>query len=428
MRAVLIVGLAIVLMAACNQPEPPPGSDTPGLSSQPEPLVLSPEPEPIPPTPSPTPEPTPSPTPVTKTGCEDCCGWPFYWDQPGRTELEGDMDSADLIVTGVLVAATSTAIQFGGSPDYKTAIRFTVKTGRTIKGEFGYAETIQFVSKYCDEENYLAHPTAEAAIALMQSILEARPLALTFDAGRKRVFLLWETDYGYDGGPLFIRDVNLTATRYMYDLDTFGTHFHYYNDETGERDHMELDDLEERFSKRLQPTPTPLPTPMAGLPDLIVDWVAANSDTLADEVTNVLLDRVSETVRAYDYGKYAAAADLFSQLIQDDLTNQMRSGLDWYIVPEGDHIFTTTVTADVEVETDVDRAVGELGDPITIPALSIKFWSDVPFRLTISGESINWKMGYAKTSISAGRRNRSSHSWENWWGPPGSTPPSTPTP
>ncbi len=151
---------------------------------------------------------------------------------------------------GVLTAAAPAAIQFEyDRGNYTTAISFTLEIEESFGGDreehWLDHNPIQVLADYCDEYHWEDHPTAEAAVATMQSIMKTNPPAL--DLGQRRVFLLREFNFGLYAGRLrpLKWTSNLTTSYRIFKVDDAQTHFHYYNDLDNVWAEVNLDDFRE---------------------------------------------------------------------------------------------------------------------------------------------------------------------------------------
>ena len=113
--------------------------------------------------------------------------------------------------------------------------------------------------------------------------------------------------------------------------------------------------------------------------EIAEDWVTRNQDLLEDHVVDLILGA--------DFG-YKLGNELIKNAIRDDVTRQVRGGLDWSFESSDEDSSTITATASIKVEIQT-KAASSMSGLIKAPALEGTITASQPFELTIFGETIS---------------------------------------
>ena len=118
--------------------------------------------------------------------------------------------------------------------------------------------------------------------------------------------------------------------------------------------------------------------------EIAEDWVDRNQGHLEAQMVDLVV--------GVDFG-YKLGNELIKNAIRDDVTRQVRSGLDWSFETSTRDCSTITATASVELAI-YTKAAEAMSSLIRVPALEGTITASLPFKLTIDGDNeiVSWDM------------------------------------
>ena len=118
-----------------------------------------------------------------------------------------------------------------------------------------------------------------------------------------------------------------------------------------------------------------------------------------NELRPVLEDDVAQLILTSDLG-FGNGDVVLRRAIEDDVVEQVRSGMEWDFVPPGDDLAKAVLTARVEVDIRTDP-LEALGGLVKIPALAGTISVEQPYIVTLlDGGSIEWERDEDELKIS----------------------------
>ena len=124
------------------------------------------------------------------------------------------------------------------------------------------------------------------------------------------------------------------------------------------------------------------------------EWIEANRDDIERDVVNLILGA--------DFG-YGFGNDLVKRDIAEDVTRQVRSGLEVSVPASDSSKVTVVASVTVEIQT---KATSSMSGLVSAPALEGQITATQPYELLISGEwvSSEWPPSGGEVSLDLKRR------------------------